>query len=140
MTSSRIALIPEGHSKPVGRYSPGIRLTGGAAGSLVFVSGQVASDSTGTVLHHEDAGAQADVVFDRIEAVLAEADLGLSDLVSLCIYVVDLRSNFGPVSTVRNRRLSEPGPASAFVGVSELVERGCLLEISAIAAGTGTPA
>jgi enamine deaminase RidA (YjgF/YER057c/UK114 family) len=142
MSSIRIPLLPQGHSKPVGKYSPGIAVAGGASGagqSLVFVSGQVATDGGGRVLHPSDPAGQAGVVFDRIEAVLAEAGLGLADLVSLTIYLLDLPANFAAVSAVRNARLSEPGPSSAFVGVATLVEAGCLVEISGIAAGSGQP-
>ncbi|HEX8078838.1 MAG TPA: RidA family protein [Jatrophihabitans sp.] len=134
MTWTKIALVPEGHSKPVGKYSPGIELQGQAAGSLVFLSGQVATDARGEMLHPGDAGGQAHVVFDRLAAVLAAAGLGLSDLVSLTIYVRDLSVNFAAVSAVRNARLGEPGPSSAFLGVAELVEDGCLVEIGGIAA------
>jgi len=130
----RIPLLPPGHSKPVGKYSPGIALTGPAE-QLVFVSGQVATDDAGRLLHPDDPAGQAEVVFDRIEAVLGQAGLGLADLVSLTIYLIDLPANFAAVSAVRNRRLSQPGPSSAFVGVAGLVEAGCLVEISGIAAG-----
>jgi 2-iminobutanoate/2-iminopropanoate deaminase len=134
----RIPLLPAGHSKPVGSYSPGIAVTG-SVDKLVFVSGQVASDDTGRMLHPDDPAGQAEVVFDRIEAVLGEAGLGLADLVSLTIYLVDLPANFATVSAVRNRRLSQPGPSSAFVGVAGLVEAGCLVEISGIAVGSEQP-
>ncbi|HEV2888164.1 MAG TPA: RidA family protein [Jatrophihabitans sp.] len=138
MSWTRIPLVPAGHSKPVGKYSPGIALRSEAAGELVFVSGQVSTDAHGRLLHPGDAGGQAGVVFDRIAAVLAAAGLGLADLVSLTIYVRDLRSNFAAVSAVRNARLGEPGPSSAFLGVAELVEDGCLVEISGVAAGGTT--
>ncbi|MEO6501810.1 MAG: RidA family protein [Jatrophihabitantaceae bacterium] len=134
MTWTRVALVLPGHSKPVGIYSPGIALHSEAAGSLVFLSGQVATDEHGRMLHPGDAGSQAEVVFDRLAAVLAAAGLDLGDLVSLTIYVRDLGVNFAAVSAVRNARLSEPGPSSAFLGVSELVEAGCLVEISGVAA------
>lgn len=130
----RKTLVPAGHSKPVGRYSPGVALQSEAAGSLVFVSGQVATDERGRLLHPDDPAGQAEVVFDRLAAVLAAAGLELADLVSLTIYVRDLAANFAAVSAVRNARLSEPGPSSAFVGVAALVEDGCLVEISGIAA------
>ncbi len=134
MSWDRVPLVPQGHSKPVGKYSPGIALRSEAAGSLVFVSGQVATDEHGRLLHPDDPAGQAEAVFDRIAAVLAAAGLGLGDLVSVTIYVRDLAANFAPVSAVRNARLSEPGPSSAFVGVAALVEDGCLVEISGIAA------
>jgi len=92
------------------------------------------SSSAARLLHPGDAGGQAQVVFDRLAAVLAAAELSLSDLVSLTIYVRELASNFAAVSAVRDARLAEPGPSSAFVGVAELVEDGCLVEISGIAA------
>ena len=134
MTWSRIPLVPAGHSKPVGRYSPGVALRSETAGSLVFLSGQVATDEHGRMLHPGDAGGQAEVVFDRLAAVLEAAGLTLADLVSVTIYVRDLRSHFAAVSAVRDARLSEPGPSSAFIGVLDLVEDGCRVEISGIAA------
>jgi len=138
VTWTRIPLLPAGHSKPVGTYSPGIAVRSDEAGALVFVSGQVATDEHGGLLHPGDAGGQAGVVFDRLAAVLASAGLELRDLVSLTIYVRDLAANFAAVSAVRNARLEHPGPSSAFVGVAELVEEGCLVEISGVAAAGTT--
>lgn len=126
----RKALIPDGHSKPVGRYSPGIAVQGG---QLVFVSGQVSTDENGTVLKPGDAAGQTEVVFDRIAQVLAAAGATLADLVSLVIYVVDVRRDFPAISGVRNRLLSDPAPSSTLVEVASLVEDGCLVEISGIA-------
>lgn len=140
MSWTRVPLSPGGHSKPVGKYSAGIALHSDTAGSLVFVSGQVATDQDGRLLCPGDAGGQAGVVFDRLAAVLAAAGLQLRDLVSLTIYVRDLASNFAAVSAVRNARLDHPGPSSAFVGIAELVEDGCLVEISGIAAAGAGPA
>ncbi len=127
----RTTLIPRGHSKPVGKYSPGLSVDGG--GRFVFVSGQVATDAHGNVLAPGDAAKQTEVVFDRIAQVLAQADATLADLVSLVIYVVDVRRDFAAVSGVRNRVLADPSPTSALVEVSSLVEDGCLVEISGIA-------
>jgi enamine deaminase RidA (YjgF/YER057c/UK114 family) len=126
----RNALIPAGHSKPVGRYSPGIAVQGG---SLVFVSGQVATDESGAVLEPGDVAGQTRVVFDRMGQVLKAAGGTLADLVSLVIYVVDVRRDFAAVSGVRNGLLSEPAPASTLVEVAALVEDGCLVEISGVA-------
>ena len=54
------ALIPDGHSRPIGKYSPGILLDLAATGGLVFVSGQVATDHRGEVLGRGDVAAQAE--------------------------------------------------------------------------------
>ena len=127
-------LVPAGHSKPVGRYSPGVAVAVPAGTRLVFVSGQVATDEHGRVTAPDDAGRQAEVAFDRIGQVLATPGGGLSDVVSLVIYLVDVSRDFTAVSAVRNRILGEPAPASTLVEVSRLVEPGCRVEISAVAA------
>jgi enamine deaminase RidA (YjgF/YER057c/UK114 family) len=130
-------LIPEGHSRPIGKYSPGVLLDLSAVDGLVFVSGQVATDDGGNVIGRDDAAAQAGVVFQRIAQVLAAADAGLSDIVQLTIYLADVARDFAAVSGVRNRVLPSPPPSSTLVEVSRLAEDGCLVEISAIASRTG---
>jgi enamine deaminase RidA (YjgF/YER057c/UK114 family) len=127
------ALLPAGHSKPVGSYSPGIATPLPGAGSLVFVSGQVATDAAGRVLRPGDAGAQAEIVFERIANVLAAAGGGLRDLVSVVIYLSDVARDFERVSAVRNGVLGDPAPASTLVEVAALAEPGCLVEISGVA-------
>jgi 2-iminobutanoate/2-iminopropanoate deaminase len=129
----RQAVVPAGHSKPIGRYSPGLAVKIAPEMRLVFVTGQVASDASGRMLGPGDAGRQAEVVFERIEAVLVAAGGDLSDLTSVVIYLLDVARDFTAVSAVRNRVLSDPAPASTLVGVSEFAERGCLLEISGVA-------
>ncbi|GIF15713.1 RidA family protein [Actinoplanes teichomyceticus] len=139
MTTPRSSLIPRGHSKPIGRYSPGVRAELPAGASLVFVSGQVATDDAGVVLCPDDPGGQTRVVFARIADVLAEAGATLADIVSVTIYLTDVAAHFTAVSAVRNELLPEPPPASVLVEVSRLAEPGCLVEISAVAvAGDGS--
>ncbi|GLZ37111.1 RidA family protein [Actinokineospora sp. NBRC 105648] len=130
------ALTPDRHSKPIGKYSPGVAVDVGPGSRLVFVSGQVATDDTGAVLHPGDAGGQAEVVFTRIAEVLAEAGATPADLVSVVVYLTDVVRDFGAVSTVRNRVLGDPAPASTLVEVARLAESGCLVEISGIALTT----
>ena len=131
MISSQV-LIPSGHSKPIGRYSPGIRIPLTDGRSMVFISGQVASDSKGGLLGGHDPSAQAEIVFKRIQAILWECDGDLQNLVSLTIFLADLR-HFTMISEVRNRMLSDPPPASTLVEVSRLAEDGRLVEINGIA-------
>jgi enamine deaminase RidA (YjgF/YER057c/UK114 family) len=126
------AIVPAGHSRPVGRYSPGLAVPLDEGRDLVMVSGQVASDDAGRLVGADSPAAQAEAVFDRLEAVLQAAGGGLADLVSVVIYLVD-RDHFGPVSAVRNRRLGDPPPASTLVVVARLAEEGRLVEISGVA-------
>lgn len=133
MPAERRILVPPEHSKPVGSYSPGVAVDLAPSSRLVFVTGQVATDSEGTVLCQGDPAGQTHVVFDRIAAILAEAGAELGDLVSLVVYLPDL-SHFHAVSSVRNERLGAHAPSSTLVEVSRLVEAGCLVEISGVAA------
>jgi enamine deaminase RidA (YjgF/YER057c/UK114 family) len=128
------SLVPDGHSKPIGRYSPGLAVSLGAGDQLIFVSGQVATNDRGQVIAPGDAGAQCEVVLDRMRQVLACAGGGLENLVSVIIYLTDIRRDFPQVSAIRNKVLSDPPPTSTLVEVKNLAEPGCLVEISGIAA------
>jgi 2-iminobutanoate/2-iminopropanoate deaminase len=134
--SERVVLLPPGHSRPIGRYSPGLAVVPQAGGRFVFVSGQVATDHQGRVLAPGNPGTQAEIVFERIESVLAQAGGSLADLVSVVVYLVD-RAHFEAVSAVRNRVLSEPAPSSTLIVAARLAEEGCLVEISGIALVSG---
>jgi 2-iminobutanoate/2-iminopropanoate deaminase len=127
----REILVPKGHSRPVGAYAPGIAIP--ASGRrLVFITGQVATDAQSNVLCPDDPAGQTRVVFDRMAAVLAEAGGTLNDLVSVTIYVTDLR-HFDAISGTRNEVLKNAAPSSTLVQVVGLVETGCLVEISGMA-------
>lgn len=133
------AVTPAGHSKPVGRYSPGVRVPLGDGRSLLFISGQVASDERGRLVGGDDPAAQAEAVFARMREVLRAAGGELRHLVSVTIYLTDL-ADFPAVSAVRDRLLGDPPPSSTLVEVSRLVEEGRRVEVSGIAVIPGQPA
>jgi enamine deaminase RidA (YjgF/YER057c/UK114 family) len=132
------AVVPAGHSKPVGRYSPGVRVPLSQDAWLVFISGQVATDGSGQLIGPGDPGRQAEAVFGNIERVLNAAQGDLRHLVSLVIYLTDM-AYFPAVSAVRNRLLGDPAPSSTLVSVASLAEPGVLVEISAVAVVPGSP-
>lgn len=108
-------------------------VTFSAGSRLIFVTGQIATDGAGNVVCEGDPAGQTRVVFERIEAILSEAGADLSDLVSLTIYLSDL-ANFDAVSRIRNEIVGSPAPSSTLLEVSALAEKGCLVEISGVAA------
>lgn len=130
--SAFTAIQPPEHTLPIGKYSPGILVPIAPGKSLLFISGQVASDEQGNVIGIDDPGRQADVVFANIEAVLRSCNGSLADLVSVVIYVTDI-ANFAAISEVRNRVLGDPPPASTLVQVSRLAIPEHLVEISGTA-------
>jgi 2-iminobutanoate/2-iminopropanoate deaminase len=126
------AVHPAGHNPPIGKYSPGVLVPLGGSSSLLFISGQVASDYKGKVIAPGDVRRQTEMVFARMEAVLEAGGGSLADLVSVVIYVTEM-AHFAAVSEVRNRVLGDPAPSSTFVEVSALAVPGHLVEISGIA-------
>jgi 2-iminobutanoate/2-iminopropanoate deaminase len=83
-----------------------------SAGSLCFVSGKVGTQ-------RESFGAEASSAIDAVEAELARAGLGLSDVVSVTVYLSDL-ALYPELNAVYAKRFPEPWPARACVAVSAL--------------------
>lgn len=126
-----IALTPQGHSKPIGRYSPGVYKIIEPGDKLIHISGQVATDHEGRLLCAGDPAGQAEVVFLRLKDMLAAAGAGLEDLLSVTMFISD-RKHFSAVSSVRDRIFHKHAPASTLV-VAQMIEDGCLLEINGVA-------
>jgi reactive intermediate/imine deaminase len=110
----------------IGTYSQAIE----ASGKLVFLSGQIPLDPGTMELVSDDVEAQTEQVFRNLTAVAAAAGGSLNDLAKLTVFLTDL-SDFGTVNEVMARHVSEPYPARAAIGVSEL-PRGAAVEIEGI--------
>ena len=80
-----------------------------------------------------DLVAQAEVVWANITAMLTDADMSASDVVSVTTYVVP-GHDLGPVMAVRDAALGDHRAASTLVVVPELARSEWLMEISIIAA------
>lgn len=114
--------------------TPGIQGSRVAQGPLVFVSGQIALDADGRVMHPGDAEAQAEVVLARIADLLAAHGCTWSDVIKLTTYLVDIR-DLDAVRVARSRALDgHVLPAATTVAVAALARSGLLVEIDAIAA------
>ncbi len=82
----------------------------------------------------EDAGAQAELCFKNIAAILAEAGLTLADLVRIDAFVTE-RAHLQPYMAVRDRLVSDPPPASTLMIVSGFARPEFKVEVEAVAAG-----
>jgi 2-iminobutanoate/2-iminopropanoate deaminase len=109
-------------------YSQAIRANG-----LVFVSGQLALRPDHAEIVSEEIGAQTEQVFDNLQAILEEAGTSLGRLVKTTVFLTDL-GDFAGMNEVYQRRVGEPFPARATVGISQLPS-GAKVEIEAIALG-----
>jgi 2-iminobutanoate/2-iminopropanoate deaminase len=107
-------------------YSQAIRANG-----LVFVSGQLALRPDHAEIVSDDIGEQTEQVFDNLEAILEESGSTLERLVKTTVFLTDL-GDFAGMNEVYSRRVGEPFPARATVGISQLPS-GAKVEIEAIA-------
>ena len=123
-------LTPKSIRPPFARYSQGVEVPTGKR--LIVCSGQLGVGPDDSI--PDDAGAQAELCFSNIAAVLAEAGLGLKDVVRINAFVTD-RAHMRPYMEVRDRLVSDPPPASTLMIVSGFSRPEFKVEIEVIAAG-----
>ena len=110
----------------IGPYSQGVQ-----CGNLVFVSGQLAFvPATGELLEGS-VGEMTRQCMRNIEAILAEADCTLADVVKTTIFLKDL-NDFAEVNAAYATFFPSNPPARACVQVAKL-PRDAKVEIEAIA-------
>jgi 2-iminobutanoate/2-iminopropanoate deaminase len=112
--------------KAIGPYSQAVR-----AGSLLFLSGQVALDPATGQIVDGDVSAQTRRVMENLGAVLKAAGLSFADVARTTIYLADM-NDFAKVNEVYATYFKEPFPARATVQVARL-PRDARVEIDAIA-------
>lgn len=122
-------LAPPSIHPPFARYSHAIEVPAGSR--LVFVSGQLGVNPDNTVPPTVEA--QAERCFANIAAVLAEAGLGLGDIVRIDAFVT-AREHMKGYMSVRDRMVGNPPPASTLVIVSGFTRPEFLVEVEVVAA------
>lgn len=122
-------LTPATLAKPTG-YTP---VVVARPGKIIYIAGQVAQDKAGNLVGAGDMRAQAQQVFENLNAALADAGATFKNVVKLNYYVLDA-TQLPAVREVRNRFVdaAEP-PASTAVEVKGLFREGYLIEVEAVA-------
>jgi enamine deaminase RidA (YjgF/YER057c/UK114 family) len=82
-------------------------------------SGQDAVDAEGNPQHPGDMAAQLEFALDNLEAVLAAADMTLTDVVRLNVYTTDVDEYFKHFTRV-NDRFGSSRYATSILGVAQL--------------------
>jgi 2-iminobutanoate/2-iminopropanoate deaminase len=98
------------------------------ADGLVFFSGQVAVNE-GRI--PDGIEAQTDLIFDLLEAKLAELGLSLDHVAKATVWLTE-PTHFGRFNAVYTARMGKPYPARSCV-VSAMVLPGALVEIEIVA-------
>jgi 2-iminobutanoate/2-iminopropanoate deaminase len=123
------AITPPSLPPPFARYSHGVEVKAGAR--LVFCSGQLGIGPNDMV--PEGSEAQTTLIFKAIAEILAEADMGLSDIVRINAYVTG-REHMAGYMKARDAVVSEPPPASTLMIVSGFTREEFKVEVEVVAA------
>jgi 2-iminobutanoate/2-iminopropanoate deaminase len=114
---------------PAGPYSHGIEVRANAR--WLHISGQVGTATDGTV--PSETGAQAEICWRNIQAILADAGMGMEHLVKVTAFLTRAE-DIPAYREARDRVLGEARPASTLVVVSRLARPEWLVEVEAVAA------
>ncbi|MFC3095331.1 RidA family protein [Alteromonas sediminis] len=109
----------------IGTYSQAVK-----AGTTVYLSGQIPLVADTMSLVSEDFAKQTHQVFENLKAVCEAAGGSMNDLVKVNIYLLDL-SHFATVNEIMATYFTQPYPARAAIGVSEL-PKGSQVEIDGV--------
>ena len=113
----------------VGPYSQAVKI-----GDLVYSAGQVALDPTTMKLVEGGVEAQTEQVLQNLQAVLAAAGSGLSNVIKTTVFLADM-NDYKTVNAIYARYFTENPPARSAVQVAAL-PLGALVEIEVVALAT----
>ncbi len=124
-------ITPPDIAPPFARYAHGVEVPPGRR--LILTSGQLGLSQDGTI--PEDAGAQADICFASIDAILRAAGAGREDVVRINAFVTD-RAHMAGYMAARDRWLAGVTrlPASTLVIVAGFTRPEFKVEIEVVAA------
>lgn len=125
------SLEPESIAPPFARYAHGVSVPAGYR--LIFTSGQLGLGADGTI--PDDVGAQADICFGNIDAILAADGAERRDVVRINAFVTD-RGHMPGYMAARDRWLADVSrlPASTLVIVAGFTRPEFKVEVEVVAA------
>jgi len=131
MNELRSVVITEKAPKGRGPFPQALRV-----GQFVFVSGQGPLDPATNVPITATFSKQVHRTFDNLEAILAAAGIGLSDLAKVTVYLNDLE-HVAEFNAIYESRVPAPFPARTLVQAGL---RGIDVELDVIAIHPGSAA
>ncbi len=120
---------PKTVAPPGGRYSHAIEVPPSAR--WLHISGQIGTAPDGTV--PAGIAAQVENVWRNLTAILADAGMGIADLVKVTVFLTR-DQDIAAYREARDRIIGDTRPASTLVVISRLVRPDLLVEVEAVAA------
>jgi len=120
---------PAAVAPPGGRYSHAVEVP--ASARLLYISGQIGAAADGAV--PSGIVAQTENCWRNILAILADAGMGIADLVKVTIFLTR-EEDIAAYRDARDRVIGDARPASTLVVCSRLVRPEWLVEVEAVAA------
>jgi enamine deaminase RidA (YjgF/YER057c/UK114 family) len=120
---------PAAVAPPGGRYSHAVEVP--ASARLLYISGQIGAAADGAV--PSGIVAQTENCWRNILAILADAGMGIADLVKVTIFLTR-EEDIAAYREARDRIIGDARPASTLVVCSRLVRPEWLVEVEAVAA------
>ena len=106
-------------------------------GDTIWVSGQTGLDAN--FRPAPGMAPQAELAFEGLKAVLAEAGATLGDVVELTTFHIDLRGDMAGFSAVKDRYFPKNYPSWTAIGTNQLAIDGLLVEVRAVAVAGSAP-
>jgi 2-iminobutanoate/2-iminopropanoate deaminase len=126
MAEAKQVVFPANGAKPIGPYSPAIRI-----GNFVFTSGQIALDPQTGKLVEGDVSAQARQALTNLKTLIEASGSSLNKVVKTTLFLKDM-ADFQTVNAIYAECFTAEPPARSTVQVSAL-PGGALVEVEAIA-------
>jgi len=111
------------------RVAHGVEVPAGAR--LLFTNGQVGTKPDGST--PDDVSDQTEVIFGRLKAVLAAADMSLADVVRFDVYLTD-QADVKTFVAVRDGFMGDHKPGATLLVVKGLARPELKIEVEAVAA------
>ena len=122
-------LVNVGIAARIGTYSDAVLAVDGKR--VLYTAGTPGLDAASGAVP-EGFVEQAELAWTNVKTVLAEAGMGVDDIVKLTQYLVR-RQDLGPYRDIRARHLGNHRPASMLAFVPELVWPNMLFELEVVA-------
>lgn len=114
--------------RPAG-YTHVVEVSGGRT---LYVSGQIALDSSGALVGMDDLRAQTRQVFENLKAALKASGASLGNVVKITVFMTDV-SQLQVFRQVRDQYFTGEPPASSLVQVVRLARPELMIEVEAVA-------